>query len=274
MLFDRLISFIKENALLCLRFPSLKDLFWLIAGLVNVARKRVVKRLRYGPSLAAPRLSKRHGRKMPYCTDPYDDRHIRIHGYSCMNCHTSYSWPALDVEKYLLIGDSIVKFINRGKHLRVMAFPGAKAHTIYEKICKKEIEVAGYDLIFVEIGTNDVSNLELTPSMITCGIMNLMDTIHVYNPEARLVVLGMLVRPRDEGTAIEYRRKLVNVMVKGDCKRYGIHFTRAWRSLMNGLSIKPRVYAQDGLHLNRFGARFLYRTIEGNIRTLSGLMKL
>ena len=211
---------------------------------------------------------------MPFCKDAYDDKHIRIHGYGCMNHHTSYSWPALARERFLLIGDSIVKFINRGKHLRVMAFPGATTHMIYEKICKKEIDVVGFDLIFVALGTNDVSDHTLAPSMVTTGIMNLMDTIHIFNPEARLVVLGMLVRPKDEGQAIEYRRKLVNNMVQRDCKRYGIHFTKAWRALMNGSDLKPRVYAQDGLHLNRFGARFLYRTIEGNIRTLSGLMRL
>jgi lysophospholipase L1-like esterase len=192
----------------------------------------------------------------------------------CKSPHYIYDWPALEKERFLLIGDSIVKFINRGKHLRVMAFPGATSHTIYEKICKREIVVEGFDLICLAIGTNDVSNEALAPSMVTTGIMNLMDTIHVFNPEARLVVLGMLVRPKDEGRAIEYRRKLVNNMVQGDCKRYGIHFTKAWRALMNGSYLKPRVYAQDGLHLNRFGARFLYRTIEGNIRTLAGLMKL
>jgi lysophospholipase L1-like esterase len=172
------------------------------------------------------------------------------------------------------VGDSIVKFINRGKHLRVMAFPGARSHTIYEKVCSKEIDVALYDLVFVAIGTNDVSDPALTPSMVTTGIMNLMDTIHEFNPQARLVVVGMLIRPKDEGTAIEYQRRLVNNMVQQECKRYGIHYTKAWRSLMNGPALKPRVYAQDGLHLNRFGARFLYRTIEGNIRTLAGLMTL
>jgi lysophospholipase L1-like esterase len=137
-----------------------------------------------------------------------------------------------------------------------------------------EINVTGFDLIFVSVGTNDVSDDALAPSMVTTGIMNLMDTIHTCNPDARLVVLGLLIRPKDEGTALEYRRRLVNTMVRQDCKRYGIHFTRAWRALMNGSTLKPRVYAQDGLHLNRFGARFLYRTIEGNIRTLSGLMRL
>jgi lysophospholipase L1-like esterase len=155
-----------------------------------------------------------------------------------------------------------------------MAFPGAKTHDVYEKICRGELVVSNFDLIFVSLGTNDVSDANMTPSNVTCGIMNLMDTIHEYNPSARLVVLGMLIRPKDEGTALEYKRKLSNTMVRQECRGYGIHFVKACKSLMNGSALKPRVYAHDGLHLNRFGARYLYRTIEGNIRTLSGLMRL
>ena len=51
-------------------------------------------------------------------------------------------------------------------------------------------------------------------------------------------------------------------------------FIKAWKSLMNGLLIRDRVYARDGLHLNRFGTCFLYRCYEGTIKNIEGIMKL
>jgi lysophospholipase L1-like esterase len=137
-----------------------------------------------------------------------------------------------------------------------------------------EIMIGNHTLVFCAVGTNDLTNLALSPSMITCGIMNLLDAIYAANPAARLAFSGMLIRKKDIGTNLEYRRKLVNKMVKDECHKLGIHFFKSWKALMTGSSIKPRVYAKDGLHLSRRGARCLYKRIEGNIKTMAGLMRL
>jgi lysophospholipase L1-like esterase len=95
-----------------------------------------------------------------------------------------------------------------------------------------------------------------------------MRAIRAINPRALIVFSGLLVRPKDQGTAIEYRRRLINTIVQKMCRDHGFFFFKSWKCLLTGSNIRQRVYARDGVHLNRFGARHLYRRIEGNIRCL------
>ena len=225
-------------------------------------------RRQYGPLTQAPSIRRRSSRDVPFCDEAYDEDHIRIHGYHCTNRHHHYNWPSLSTEKYLLVGDSLIKFINRAKHLRVQAFPGARAQGLLNKVCKRQLRVEGYYIILAAIGTNDASDLTMPPRLAAMGIIMLMSQIRAINPMAILVVSGLLIRPKDQGTQVEYRRRLINTIVQQMCKERGYFFFKSWKCLMTGSNVRQRVYARDGIHLNRFGARHLYRRLEGNIRAL------
>lgn len=210
---------------------------------------------------------------VPYCREPYDDDHIRLHGYNCVNRHKLYSWPSLSKEKYLLLGDSLLKFINRAKHLRVIAIPGARAHDMLRRVCATQIRIEGYSLIICAIGTNDAADPTMPCKLAAQGISMLMATISSINPDAMVMFSGLLIRPKDIGTHIEYRRMLINKIVTDMCKSKGIRIIKSWRCLMTRSNVRDRVYARDGLHLNRMGARHLYKCLEGNITNVEGKLK-
>jgi lysophospholipase L1-like esterase len=191
-----------------------------------------------------------------------------------MNKHRAYSWPALNKEDYLLIGDSLVKFVNRAKYMRVLAFPGATARTILEKFRQGQIDSRFHQIVLLAIGSNDICDMARSPREIMTQIMEVIDTIRASNEWAMIAFSGMLIRPKDIGTSIENRRKHTNKLIEWACKTRGVYYMRSWKSLLNGSFLKDRVYARDGLHLNRFGARFLYRYMEGSLKQMEGLMKL
>jgi lysophospholipase L1-like esterase len=184
-----------------------------------------------------------------------------------------YCWPSLSDQKYLLLGDSLVKFVNRGKHLKVISVPGARAHEILMKIQSRKILIEDFSLIIVAIGTNDASDVTMPAKLAAQGIVMLMALIQSMHPTAVLMFSGLLLRPKDIGTEIEYRRKLINQIAFSMCNQRGFYCIKAWKSLTIGLAVRPRVYARDGLHLNRTGARRLYNCIEGNILNLEGKLK-
>jgi hypothetical protein len=187
-----------------------------------------------------------------------------------MNRHRMYCWPSLSDEKYLLLGDSLVKFLNRAKHLRVVSVPGARTNAMIQKVCSGLIPTENFSLIIVAMGTNDVADVTMPPTLVAQGIVQLMARIEFINPTAVLMFSGLLVRPKDLGSQIELRRRVVNKLVFDMCNQRGYFCIKSWRCLMVKSQIRARVYATDGLHLNRTGARRLYNCLEGNILNLEG----
>jgi lysophospholipase L1-like esterase len=174
----------------------------------------------------------------------------------------------------MVLGDSIIKHINRAKHLRIRSYPGASTFDLYNKIWAGEIDVSQHSILICAVGTNDLTNLKVKPCVIADGILFLFHTIREFNPHALLMYSGMLIRPKDAGGVLEQRRRLVNKLVQRRCRDENIHFLKSWKSMMNGSELRSRAYAKDGLHLSRTGARCLYRYLQGNICTVEGDMKL
>ena len=174
----------------------------------------------------------------------------------------------------MILGDSIIKHINRAKHLRVRSYPGACVYHLYNRILSGELDVCQHSIVICSVGTNDICNLKVDPSVIAQGIMFLFHTINQFNPEALLIYSGMIIRPKDLGTILERRRRLVNDIVYRQCQANGIQFLKSWKCLMRKSDLRPYAYGRDGLHLSRLGAIYLYKFLEGNIRTVEGLMKL
>ena len=182
-----------------------------------------------------------NSRDVPYCKVPYDDEHVRIHEYNCTNKHRIYSWPSLSDEKYILIGDSLVKFLNRGKHLRVVSVPGACAHDLLVKVSSRQIPFNHQSLVIVAAGTNDIADVTMPAKLAAQGIVMLMVQIQAMNPTAVIMFSGLLCRPKDMGTEVEYRRKLVNQIVFQMCNQRGFFCIRSWRCLMIGLNVPGTV---------------------------------
>jgi hypothetical protein len=156
----------------------------------------------------------------------------------------------LSDEKYLLIGDSLLKFLNRGKHLRVISVPGARAHDLLVKVSTGQLLIGQHSLVIVAAGTNDVADLTMPAKLAAQGIVMLMVQIQALDPTAVIMFSGLLCRPKDMGTITEYRRKMVNQIVFQMCNKRGFFCIKSWKCLMVGLEVRPRVYARDGLHLN------------------------
>ena len=123
-------------------------------------------RQQYGPLSMPPSKTRDNYKDVPYCKVPYDDNHVRAHGYNCTNRHKMYPLPSLSDEKYLLIGDSLVKFLNRGKHLRVISVPGARAHDLIVKITSGQIPIGAHSLVIVAAGTNDVADVTMPAKLV------------------------------------------------------------------------------------------------------------
>jgi lysophospholipase L1-like esterase len=156
----------------------------------------------------------------------------------------------------------------------VVALPGARAEDVFNRLMRRQIRLANYQLIICTIGTNDVASKETSATLVAEGIMTLMWVIRRANPTAILVVSGMLIRKADLGTPVEYKRRLVNTIVQRRCRVQGVKFWKAWKCLMTRSEVRRGVYAMDNLHLNRSGARIVYKFLEGNITNLEGGMRL
>jgi lysophospholipase L1-like esterase len=138
--------------------------------------------------------------------------------------------------------------------MRVVAMPGARAYDVFTRLMRNQIRLDRYAIVFLAIGTNDVDNADSRASAIIEGIMTLVFFIRKHNPTAVIAVSGMLIRPKNLCTPIEYKRKLVNTMVEKMCKRLpGIAFMRSWKCLMTRSGVRAGCYARDNLHLNRTG---------------------
>jgi lysophospholipase L1-like esterase len=192
-----------------------------------------------------------------------------------MNKHHLYNWPATCREQYLLLGDSLVKYMNKCRHMRVVAMPGARAYDVFTRLLRDQIRLERYAIILCAVGTNDVANKDCTASQVADFVMTLVYYIRKANPTAVIAISGMLIRPKDLATPIEYKRRLANTILEKMCKRIpGIYFLRSWKCLMTRSGIRARCYARDGLHLNRTGARHLYNYYKGNMTNFEGQMRL
>jgi hypothetical protein len=90
------------------------------------------------------------------------------------------------------------------------------------KVCARKIPVDGFSLVIVATGTNDVSDVTMPVKLVAQGIVMLMARIEAINPTAVMMFSGLLVRPKDLGGEIEYRRKIVNKLVFEMCNERDI----------------------------------------------------
>ena len=171
---------------------------------------------------------------------------------------------------YILLSDSIAKHVNRCKHTKVQAYPGATVKKIYHKLLRREISVTGMRLICVHLATNDVCDRSLSPTQIKHQLATLFRLLRFLNPGALLFYSAILIRPKDIGNYREAKREETNKQMEKWCRWTGIMFIKSWKAMLNGFNIRPGVYMKDGLHLTYYGAHQLRKCIEGFFKCMEG----
>jgi len=149
------------------------------------------------------------------------------------------------VEKYLVLGDSIVRNVGAEKpNMRVECFPGIRADQLRRVMENRNL---GYsNTVVIHVGTNDVRksrNLDY----IMGEVCDLVNSAKTKLPGSRLVLIGVL---RNRG--VNWRRVgATNDRLEWLARNLKATFvdTNSW--------IRDMDFDRDGLHPNRNGARQL-----------------
>jgi lysophospholipase L1-like esterase len=126
------------------------------------------------------------------------------------------------------------------------------------------INVNSYRAVVICAGTNSLE--ENTPSQLCDQMATLIDLIRQINPPSKIIISGILTRPRDENNGIVFtvkgnpalspRRSESNTLLKEMAHIKNCTFLSTWKSLeIKGVTNMGN-YADDGLHLSTTG---LYR---------------
>ena len=186
----------------------------------------------------------------------------------------NYDWDARHLEQLRLnnsdqpsgifLGNSIVHFwggvpkgpVSRGNdswnavfaplNFRNMACGWDRIENVLWRVYHDELEGISPKQILVMIGTN---NLEInTDKELTAGWEALVDAIKNRQPQARIVMVGMLPRAR-----MEARIKLLNQSLAEIARRKKVSYADVGNVLLNpGGKINDRLFS-DGLHPNETG---------------------
>jgi hypothetical protein len=143
----------------------------------------------------------------------------------------------------------------------VHSIPGANIERFIEEIRRDRIDVSFQRAALIHLGTN---NLEKdTPAQITEKMAHLVDLIKARNPNVKIMVSGIIMRPQDEQTDTKYTRKGkptlavkrrdANAMIEEMLRGRGGFQMQTWVPLMKGHVADPDMYWLDGLHLSEDG---------------------
>jgi hypothetical protein len=200
--------------------------------------------------------------KKGWCTkrEVMDREHFNLYpgAEDCMARHKEYIWPAMEEEHAIIIADSLLKRVRYLKRATVHAIPGAKIERFIEEISQGRINMSFQKAALIHLGTN---NLEKdSPSEITRKMADLVDLIKAKNPEVKIMVSGIIMRPQDEKTDVKYTRKgktslaskrrEANSMIEDMVRERGGFQMQTWIPLMKGHAANPDMYWEDGLHLS------------------------
>ena len=173
-----------------------------------------------------------------------------------------------------VIGDSIIRDLPRPtptlRRFSVQCVPGARAPTIEYGIRTgrgkpttkgRQLRVKGYRHIIIHCGTNQLWTAD--PPSVLAGrlvrdMQDLLRTIRIWNPSAKIAISAVLPRPRDERHSTD-RIKEANRALKSFAANNRLLFIRSFRKFMCGQQIRKEFFT-DGLHLNHKGKLALMKS--------------
>ena len=212
-------------------------------------------------------------RKKTYCpvSDVYDINHIRQFGYNCPYRHREYKWPAVIADNFTLVSDSLCKFVHQSNQVYVQSYPGATVRGLCWKIGLGKVRLCGYKIIVLHVGTNDLISKPI--ERIVEDYEQLILSVRKLSNKALIGVSAIIPRPIDERTHKQKRisvNKALNLMCKdfADCI-----FLRTYKPFERNKLGSRELFAKDGLHLSRAGAKVMKSFINSNIITLQERLK-
>ncbi|RLF65968.1 MAG: hypothetical protein DRN30_03020 [Thermoplasmata archaeon] len=135
------------------------------------------------------------------------------------------------------------------------------------------IKLTNYDLIVVNVGTNDVGNGR-SVTQIEGDMIRLFETIRIMNKHATITIASILNRPCDDNTSRDTVNNANAAFVKLCTNKPNSFYLRTasiFRLDKNCLKIE--LFTVEGLHLNSFGKKRIGGYLSsmlgnGNIRTM------
>ena len=176
-----------------------------------------------------------------------------------------YVWPTTTgVNEAIIIADSLLKSMNALRKTVVHAIPGADIERLSSEIQRGTIKVYGFRAVLISAGTNSLE--KNSPAQLCDQMASLIDLVRHRNPTCKIIVTGILTRPRDEDNGITFtvpgnpalspKRNESNALLKEMVLAKKHTFLSIWKSLEVKGVTNVNNYADDGLHLSTTG---LYR---------------
>ena len=200
----------------------------------------------------------RFGRSTCTKREVFDEEHRNKFGYRCLYRHSKYIWPGKFEDKFILISDSICKYVHDLDETRVEAYPGATISDIEELIIQNKINI-NYRIIILHLGSNFLC--KYTVEEIRTRLEQLIVAVEDRNPAALIVLSGIIPKltERHGPPAPGKKRRAVNKQYEIVAKKNGLKFLHTWRVFIDRKSheLLPTLYARDCLHVNWSGAEKL-----------------
>jgi lysophospholipase L1-like esterase len=184
---------------------------------------------------------------------------------NCKKKHVRYVWPTTTgVNEVIIIADSLLKPMKALRKTVVHAVPGADIERLSGEIRRGTIIVHGYMAVLISAGTNSLE--KNTPTQLCDQMATLIEQVRHLNSTCKIIVTGILTRPRDEDNGIKFtvegnpslspKRSESNTLLKEMVLAKKCTFLSIWKSLeIKGITNVDN-YCDDGLHLSPTG---LYR---------------
>ena len=196
------------------------------------------------------------------------DRHFVFVIIMYVNIMYNYVYTLLvclfaGVGRWLVLTDSIAKYVRVNDKTEVLAFPGDTVKKLTDRIAFGEVSVVGYSRILIHVGCNDVSNSVFSKKERRyTTVITIMDRFRALRSVIRRVNSGALllfssILPRRE--KYQLFRPLIqglNFALEKFCaKSKGTNiFIPSFRCFLSHGEPRPEYFSDsDGLHLDGAG---------------------
>jgi lysophospholipase L1-like esterase len=205
-----------------------------------------------------------------------DFDHINMYpgAENCKQKHYRYVWPTTTgVNEALIIADSLLKYMKALRKTVVHALPGADIIRLRDDISRGTINVRSYKAVVICAGTNSLE--KYNPPELCDQMAALIDLVKLQNPSCKIIVSGILTRPRDEDNGITFtvkgnpalspKRNDSNILLNEMASAKQCTFLSTWKSLEIKGVTNIKNYANDGLHLSDEGLHRVKLNLLSNI---------
>jgi lysophospholipase L1-like esterase len=170
----------------------------------------------------------------------------------------------------LIVGDSIIKYLQPIEGVEVCPFPGATIGKINYLVTYGKIKFENADYVILHVGTNNIANGQV-PDTILSDYANLIASIRRIKPNIVIICSAILPRPVDHDVTDSLIRTVNTGLQVDIAKHLNVKFIRSYRPFCFEGKIKRYLFAKQdgGLHLNNEGANQLRHFF---IRVISNLL--